>query len=125
MSEFKKINIFVGSNSSLIHELFPQIKDKFIIMHLGSKWNHTDIKRRMCWLLDNITMSDKVIFAYVNSLEVIQSLPKIINDLDIKDDFQMIRIGKSSRTSNKDSLIATYISCDELEAMIEMNLEMR
>jgi len=125
---FKKINIFVGEDLGSIDELFIQLekKDLFITdMHLGSNWYYKKIECVMSKFLEDVIASDLTMFAYVNSLEIIGAFPKIIKQLKLEDDFQLIRIGKDTRKSTRGDPIATYISCEALATMLEMGLEVR
>lgn len=125
---FKKINIFVGEDVVAIEQLFDQAANNNSIvtyMEFGSKWYHRNIEILMSVILEAVVEHNSTILAYVNSLEVIEMFPKVIKKFNLENDFQLIRIGKSVKTSTKDVQTATYISYDVLCAMIEMGLEMR
>lgn len=118
---FKKINIFVGRYFNETSELIDHFtSEKLGIGHmfLGSKWYYEDVPKNLLYVFRNYP-----IFAHVNSWDVIQQIPKVIDNMGLKDDFQLIRIGTSARASDKGDTIATYLPWSIVNTMVESNWE--
>lgn len=126
--DLTKINVFVGHDISSIFELFEHVNNKLDIItykYLGNEWYYTENEIKMMQILESIMTSDKSSFIHINSLEIIKILSTCITKLDLNSTFNMIRIGRSAKKSNKGEPTLTYIQADVLAAMLEMKLEMR
>lgn len=120
----KKINIFVGNDVRTISDVINASRanpKNYLEMHLGSLWNHGDIETNLHRLFTTILPY----WARVNSLEVLQTIPDAVNYAGLEEDFQLIRIGRSARTSNYGEVIATHHTFDELVMVIEAGVDIR
>ena len=128
LEEFTKVNVFVGRDMYCIDKLRTQFDrqadDPRTYMGFGDGMHHTYVDTELRIALNCATDGHDV-FLYVNSMDVIKAIPDIVRELNLHDDFRLTRIGTSAKTSTKGEPIAINYTLEELEASIEMGLEMR
>lgn len=128
LEEFTQVNVFVGKDVSMIRKICKKFVEHshgcVTTMGFGDGAHHTYVKQHIRNALNEIKLGFDV-FWHVNSMDVIKALPDIVRELNLQDDFRLTRIGTSAKTSTKGEPIAINYTLEELEASIEMELEMR
>ena len=121
-----EIRVYVGKEINAIADrVFRNSNTKISVMYYGACMHHTDIERGLTDLFKDAIEIDRDVHLHTNSIDVIEWLPSVLSELGLSDNFTMIRIGRSAKTSNKGKMIDTCFDMRALEAMNAVGHEMR